>query len=235
MKERAPVSTRLTACGVSVQPDIVGGVAHPIAHPSDGIRWESTRLNETRAGAAQAKHDRTRRADPPTNQFLNRASQVRILPGARKDLVEGYAAEILAEVVHNHYRVKKPTNQPARATTSQPRSESTASTPAPPDQPRHVALRSDPAARASPRCCFTAAGMDEAATSLNRQASPTMNGLRRSGQLALPPLARRLSVVAAERRGKGVRRGVAGPAGDLVEGQFARPQVIAGEGHPPVC
>jgi hypothetical protein len=67
------------------------------------------------------------------------------------------------------------------------------------------------------------------------RASPPVNGLRRSGQLALPPLARRLSVVAPERRGKGVRRGVAGPARDLVEGQPARTQVITGEGHPPVC
>ncbi len=75
----------------------------------------------------------------------------------------------------------------------------------------------------------------EAATGLNRRASPTVNGLRRSGQLALLPLARRLSVVPAERRGEGVRRGVAGPAGDLGEGQLAGPQVVAGEGHPPVC
>jgi hypothetical protein len=83
--------------------------------------------------------------------------------------------------------------------------------------------------------CFTAAGMGEAATSLDRRASPTMNGLRRSGQLASLPLARRLSVVPAERRGEGVRRGVAGPVGDLGEGQLAGPQVVAGEGHPPVC
>jgi len=42
-------------------------------------------------------------------------------------------------------------------------------------------------------------------------------------------------VVPAERRGKGVGRGVAGPGGDLGEGQLAGPQVVAGEGHPPVC
>jgi hypothetical protein len=83
--------------------------------------------------------------------------------------------------------------------------------------------------------CFTAAGMGEAATGLDRRASPAMNGLRRSGQLASLPLARRLSVVPAERRGEGVRRGVAGPVGDLGEGQLAGPQVVAGEGHPPVC
>ena len=65
--------------------------------------------------------------------------------------------------------------------------------------------------------------------------SPTVNGLGRSGQLASLPLARRLSVVPAERRGEGVRRGVTGPAGDLGEGQLAGPQVVSGEGHPPVC
>jgi len=64
--------------------------------------------------------------------------------------------------------------------------------------------------------------------------SPTMNGLKRSGQLASLPLARRLSVVSAERRGEGIRRGVAGPAGDLGHGQLAGPQVVAGKGHPPV-
>jgi hypothetical protein len=64
--------------------------------------------------------------------------------------------------------------------------------------------------------------------------SPTMNGLRRSGQLASLPLARRLSVVSAERRGEGIRRSVAGPVGDLGQGQLAGPQVVAGEGHPPV-
>jgi hypothetical protein len=57
-----------------------------------------------------------------------------------------------------------------------------------------------------------------------------MNGLRRSGQLALPPLARRLSVVAAERRGKGVGRGVAGLAGDLVEVRFLRRHLGAAAG-----
>jgi len=82
---------------------------------------------------------------------------------------------------------------------------------------------------------FTATGMGEAATGLDRRASPTMNGLRRSGQLASLPLARRLSVVSAERRGEGVRRGVAGQVGNLGEGQLAGPQVVAGEGHPPVC
>jgi hypothetical protein len=81
---------------------------------------------------------------------------------------------------------------------------------------------------------FTAAGMGAAATSLDRRVSPAMNGLRRSGQLASLPLAWRLSVVPTERRGEGVRRGVAGPAGDLGEGQLAGPQVVAGEGHPPV-
>jgi AcrR family transcriptional regulator len=81
---------------------------------------------------------------------------------------------------------------------------------------------------------FAAAGMGEAVTSLDRRASPTMDGLRRSGQLASLPLARRLSVVPAERRGEGVRRGVAGAVGDLGEGQLAGPQVVAGEGHPPV-
>jgi hypothetical protein len=64
--------------------------------------------------------------------------------------------------------------------------------------------------------------------------SPTMNGLKRSGQLASLPLARRLSVVSAECRGEGIRRGVAGPVGDLGHGQLAGPQVVAGEGHPPV-
>jgi hypothetical protein len=82
---------------------------------------------------------------------------------------------------------------------------------------------------------FTAARLGEAATTLDRRASPTMNGLRRSGQLTSLPLARRLSVVSAERRRKGVRRGVAGPGGYLGEGQLAGPQVVAGEGHPPVC
>jgi hypothetical protein len=69
---------------------------------------------------------------------------------------------------------------------------------------------------------------------LQKGPSPTMNGLKRSGQLASLPLARRLSVVPAERRGEGMRRGVAGPVGDLGDGQLAGPQVVAGEGHPPV-
>jgi len=52
---------------------------------------------------------------------------------------------------------------------------------------------------------------------------------------ALAPLARRLSVVAAERRREGIRRCVARSVSDLVEGQVASPEVIPGEGHPPVC
>lgn len=104
-------------------------------------------------------------------------------------------------------------NAPAPAPSNAPATTTTAS--------RNPANQPAPATTSQPRSESTA--------------STSMNGLRRSGQLALPPLARRLSVVAAERRGKGVRRGVAGPAGDLVEGQLARPQVIAGEGHPPVC
>jgi pterin-4a-carbinolamine dehydratase len=78
-------------------------------------------------------------------------------------------------------------------------------------------------------------GRHNRATFYNHLTSPAMNRLRRSGQLASLPLARRLSVVSAERRGEGVRRGVAGPAGDLGEGQLAGPQVVAGERHPPVC
>jgi hypothetical protein len=45
-----------------------------------------------------------------------------------------------------------------------------------------------------------------AATGLDRRASPTMNGLRRSRQLAPLPLARKLPVVSVERRGQGVQR-----------------------------
>jgi AcrR family transcriptional regulator len=65
-------------------------------------------------------------------------------------------------------------------------------------------------------------------------ALPAVNGLRRPGLLASLPLAWGLSVVSAEGRCEGVRRGVTGAAGDLGEGQLAGPQVVAGEGHPPV-
>ena len=67
-----------------------------------------------------------------------------------------------------------------------------------------------------------------------RRASRAMKGRGRAGQLASLPLARWLAVVPAERGGEGVRRCVAGPAGDLGDGQLAGPQVVAGEGHPPV-
>src|SRR5260370_2748142 len=53
-------------------------------------------------------------------------------------------------------------------------------------------------------------------------------------QLLWAPLAGRASVVTAERRGKGVRRGVAGARGDLRERQFAGAQVISGQRHAPV-
>jgi hypothetical protein len=42
-------------------------------------------------------------------------------------------------------------------------------------------------------------------------------------------------VVASERGGEGVRGCVAGAVSDLVEGQFAGTEVVAGQGHPPVC
>jgi hypothetical protein len=52
--------------------------------------------------------------------------------------------------------------------------------------------------------------------------------------VVLPPSAGRLTVVAPERGGEGVRGAVAGAAGYLGEAEVARAQVVSGEGHPPL-
>jgi hypothetical protein len=41
-------------------------------------------------------------------------------------------------------------------------------------------------------------------------------------------------MVASERGGEGVRRGVAGAAGYLGEAEFAGAEVVSGEGHAPL-
>src|ERR1700683_2997073 len=53
-------------------------------------------------------------------------------------------------------------------------------------------------------------------------------------QLSLPPLARWSSVVAAECRREGVRRGINGTCADLRERQLACTQMISGQGHAPL-
>jgi hypothetical protein len=52
--------------------------------------------------------------------------------------------------------------------------------------------------------------------------------------VALPPPAGRLTMVAPEGRGEGVRGGVAGAGGYLGEAKVAGAQVISGEGHSPL-
>jgi hypothetical protein len=52
--------------------------------------------------------------------------------------------------------------------------------------------------------------------------------------MVLTPATRRLTMVASERGGEGVRGGVAGTAGNLGNAEVARTQVVSGEGHAPL-
>jgi hypothetical protein len=64
--------------------DLGAGVVHPVVHPRHGTQWCWSRFDDTSGGTEHAKHDCGGAADAPVCGFLNRASQVRILPGARE-------------------------------------------------------------------------------------------------------------------------------------------------------
>ncbi|MCU1493791.1 MAG: hypothetical protein JWO62_1555 [Acidimicrobiaceae bacterium] len=90
--------------------------------------------------------------------------------------------------------------------------------------------RRSPAANASERLCGQAPN--------DASIRPAVGSAEIADRLrilvVLSPAAGRLTMVASERGGEGVRRGVAGAAGYLGEAEFAGAEVVSGEGHAPL-